>query len=36
VAPVTGSNNMGLVKSEIKQGIRMVQACKGNDGKLLQ
>jgi len=34
VAPVTGSNNMGLVKSEIKQGIRMVQACKGNDGKL--
>lgn len=34
VAPVTGQQNLGLMRAEVKQGIRMVVGCKGNDGKV--
>lgn len=34
VAPVTGQSNMGMVRAEVKQGIRMVIGCKGADGKV--
>ena len=34
VAPITGQNNMGVARSEIKQGIRMITACKDGEGKL--
>jgi len=34
VAPITGESNIGMARSEVKQGIRMVVACKGADGKL--
>lgn len=34
VAPVTGNQNMGLMRSEIKQGIRQVIACKDEKGKM--
>lgn len=34
VAPITGDQNMGVARAEVKQGIRMVIACKDSDGKL--
>lgn len=34
VAPITGQQNVGLMRSEIKQGIRPVVACKDAKGKL--
>ncbi|XP_057312425.1 syntenin-1-like [Hydractinia symbiolongicarpus] len=34
VAPVTGQQNVGLMRSEIKQGIRPVVTCKDAKGKL--
>jgi len=34
VAPVTGNQNMGLMRSEIKQGIRQIIACKDEKGKM--
>jgi len=34
VAPVTGPQNMGLMRSEIKQGIRQIIACKDEKGKM--
>lgn len=34
VAPITGESNVGMARAEVKQGIRMVVACKGQDGKL--
>jgi len=34
VAPVTGNQNMGLMRSEIKQGIRQIIACKDQKGKM--
>lgn len=34
VAPVTGNQNMGLMRSEIKQGIRQIIACKDQSGKM--
>jgi len=34
VAPITGQQNMGVMRSEIKQGVRCVTACKDNDGKM--
>lgn len=34
VAPVTGQSNMGVMRAEVKQGIRMVIGCKGADGKV--
>ena len=33
MAPITG-NNLGLVRAEIKQGIREVVLCKDGDGKI--
>lgn len=34
VAPITGTNNLALKRAEIKQGLRQVIACKGEDGKI--
>jgi len=34
VAPVTGQQNMGLMRAEIKQGIRQIIACKDEKGKM--
>lgn len=34
VAPVTGLNNLSLKRAEIRQGVRLVIACKGEDGKI--
>lgn len=34
VAPVTGQQNMGLMRSEIKQGVRQIIACKDDKGKM--
>jgi len=34
VAPVTGNQNMGLMRSEVKQGIRQIIACKDQKGKM--
>jgi len=34
VAPITGNQNMGLMRSEIKQGIRQIIACKDQKGKM--
>ena len=34
VAPVTGQNNMGLVRAEIKQGVRQIIACKNEKSKV--
>ena len=34
VAPVTGSQNTGLMRAEVKQGIREVIACKDQSGKV--
>lgn len=34
VAPITGQQNMGVMRAEIKQGVRCVTACKDNDGKM--
>lgn len=34
VAPVTGQQNVGLMRSEVKQGIRAIVACKDEKGKL--
>merc|ERR1719378_30660 len=34
VAPITGQDNMGVARAEVKQGIRMVVACKDGSGKL--
>ena len=34
VAPVTGSQNTGLMRAEVKQGIREVIACKDQNGKV--
>lgn len=32
IAPVTGNQNMGLMRSEVKQGIRQIIACKDEKG----
>lgn len=34
VAPITGEQNMGVMRSEVKQGIRQVVACKDQSGKV--
>lgn len=34
VAPITGEQNMGMARAEVKQGIRMIIACKDGSGKL--
>lgn len=34
VSPVTGQNNLGMMRAEVKQGIRMIIGCKGADGKV--
>ena len=34
VAPVTGQQNVELMRAEIKQGVREVIGCKGQDGKI--
>jgi syntenin-1 len=34
IAPVTGNQNMGLMRSEVKQGIRQIIACKDGKGKM--
>ncbi len=34
VAPVTGSQNAALMRAEVKQGVREVVTCKGQDGKV--
>jgi len=34
VAPITGGQNMGLARAEVKQGLRMIVACKDADGKM--
>ena len=34
VAPITGEQNMGVMRAEVKQGVRMVVGCKGADGKV--
>lgn len=34
IAPVTGQQNMGLMRAEIKQGIRQIIACKDEKGKM--
>lgn len=34
VAPVTGQNNMNLMRAEIKQGVRQVIACKNENSKV--
>jgi syntenin-1 len=34
VAPVTGNDNKGLMRAEIRQGIREVVTCKDGEGKL--
>jgi len=34
VAPITGTNNMGVARAEVKQGIRQVVGCKDQSGKV--
>jgi len=34
VAPITGNNNMGMIRAEVKQGVRQLVACKDSSGKL--
>ena len=34
VAPITGETNMGVMRAEVKQGIRQIIACKDSNGKL--
>lgn len=34
VAPITGQDNMGVMRAEVKQGVRQVVACKDGSGKL--
>lgn len=34
VAPVTGQQNLGLMRAEVKQGVRQLIACKSGDGKM--
>jgi len=34
VAPITGQNNMGMARAEVKQGVRQIIACKDGSGKL--
>jgi len=34
VAPVTGQQNMGMMRAEVKQGVRQLVACKDASGKL--
>ncbi|XP_072015753.1 syntenin-1-like [Amphiura filiformis] len=34
VAPITGQNNQGVARSEIKQGVRQAILCKDGDGKM--
>lgn len=34
VAPVTGQSNKGLMRAEIKGGVREVVACKDGEGKI--
>ena len=34
VAPVTGNQNLGLMRAEIKQGIRQIIACKDDKGRM--
>jgi len=34
VAPITGTSNMGVMRAEVKQGIRQVICCKDQDGKV--
>jgi len=33
-APVTGEQNLGMMRAEVKQGVRLVVGCKGADGKV--
>lgn len=34
IAPVTGNQNMGLMRAEVKQGVRQIIACKDGKGKM--
>jgi len=34
VAPIKGEQNMGVARAEVKQGVRMVVACKDGNGKM--
>ena len=34
VAPVTGQQNMGVMRAEVKQGVRQVIGCKDGNGKI--
>lgn len=34
IAPITGQGNKGLVRAEIKGGVRELVACKDGDGKI--
>ena len=34
IAPVTGNNNKGLMRAEIKGGVRELVACKDSEGKI--
>lgn len=34
IAPVTGQGNKGLMRAEIKGGVREVVACKDGEGKI--
>lgn len=34
VAPVTGTQNVAVMRAEVKQGVREIIACKGPDGKV--
>lgn len=34
IAPVTGNQNLGLMRAEVKQGVRQIIACKDEKGKM--
>lgn len=34
VAPITGEQNLGMMRAEVKQGVRMIIACKDGKGKV--
>lgn len=34
VAPITGDNNMGLMRAEVKQGVRQIVCCKDGSNKM--
>jgi len=34
VAPITGQENMGMLRAEVQQGVRQVVLCKDKDGKV--